>query len=398
MDRIAEEGIRLENMFVTTSLCGPSRASILTGKYANNHGIQRISMVLSKDERTFPELLKDIGYEIAFIGKWHNIDLGRNRGFDYYFGFKGQGRYFNPLIAENDGPDIEYKGHVTDILTDHAIKFLKKKHTKPFCLLLWFKAPHMNWEAAERFQSLFQDVTIPKPKNFNDTYEGKPDAVKNSNMRVGDFDEVLDYQSFIKNYYRCLAGVDESVGRVLDVLEMLGCSEDTVVVYSSDNGFFLGEHQFFDKRFMYEESIRVPLLMRYPRMVKPGTLNSEMILNLDIAPTILDLAGSFVPDTMDGRSFLPFMQGKQVHWREDFLYEYNEYPSAHTVRKHRGIRTIKWKYIHYYEELQEFELYDLENDPHEMKNLIHLPDYYPIVEKLRKRMRGLRMELKDPDL
>ena len=149
---------------------------------------------------------------------------------------------------------------------------------------------------------------------------------------------------------------------------------------------------------MYEESIRVPLLMRYPRMVKPGTLNSEMILNLDIAPTILDLGGSFVPDTMDGRSFLPFMQGKQVHWREDFLYEYNEYPSAHTVRKHRGIRTIKWKYIHYYEELQEFELYDLENDPHEMKNLIHLPDYYPIVEKLRKRMRGLRMELKDPDL
>ena len=398
MDRIAQEGVRFENMFVTTSLCSPSRASFLTGKYVHNHGIRRNGMMLPMEEKTFLEMLKDEGYETAFVGKWHMQDLGRNRDFDYYFGFRGQGRYYNPVIAENDGPDIEYTGHVTDILTDHAINFLRREHNKPFCLLLWYKAPHRSWLAAERFQDLYKEIKMPKPVTFNDTYEGKPDAVKNADMRIGDFKDVPDLDTFLKNYYRCLVGVDVNVGRVLNTLDQLGYYDNTVVIYSGDNGFFLGEHHFFDKRLMYEESIRVPLLVRYPRMIKKETTNSEMVLNVDVAPTILNLAGALIPETMDGMNFKPLLEGKKIEWREDFLYEYYEYPGAHSVRKNRGIRTKRWKYIHFFEEPQEFELYDLQYDPNEIRNLINEPVYNNIVVYLKNRMTSLRRELKDPDL
>ncbi len=399
MDRIADEGIRFENMFVTNSLCGPSRASYLTGKYSHNHGVRRNGMALSLKHKTFPELLKEGGYETAFIGKWHNNDLGRNRNFDYTFGFKGQGRYYNPVIAENNGPDIEYEGHVTDILADKAIEYLKKDHTRPFCLLVWFKAPHRSFQPAERFKKLYQDVEIPKPENFNDDYAGRPDAVKNANMKIGEFADVPDYQTFVKDYYRCLAGVDENVGRVLDALKRQGLENDTAVVYAGDNGFFIGEHHFFDKRFMYEESIRVPLLVSYPRMIKAGTVASQMILNVDIAPTFLDMAGMDVSsEHLDGKSFKSLLQRKRINWRDDFLYEYYEYPGPHSGRKNRGIRTERWKFIHFFEEPQEYELYDLKNDPHEMKNLINDPNYHAVVSQLSIRMTELRKELKDPDL
>lgn len=399
MDRIAEEGIRFENMFVTTALCGPSRASFLTGKYSHHHGIRRNTQFLSLQQKTFPEMLKETGYETAFIGKWHNTDRGRNRNFDYTFEFKGQGRYDNPIIAENGGPDKEYKGHVTDVLTEKAIAYLEREHTKPFCLLLWFKAAHRSFHPAERFRKLYSEAKIPKPDNFNDDYESRPDAVKNANMRIGDFADVPDYQTFVKDYYRCLAGVDENLGLMLDALKKLGFEENTMVVFSGDNGFFIGEHHFFDKRFMYEESIRVPLLVRYPRMIKAGRTSSQMILNVDIAPTLLDIAGVNVsPYSMDGRSFKPLLQGKKTNWREDFLYEYYEYPGAHSGRKNRGVRTKRWAFIHFFEEPQEYELYDLLNDPHEMKNLVHDPQYSSVVKRLRKRMTELRKELRDPDL
>ncbi len=398
MDRIAAGGVRFTNMFVTTSLCGPSRASVLTGKYAHNHSVRRNRMALSLEQNTFLEIIKEAEYETAFIGKWHNRDLGKDRSLDYYFGFKGQGRYHNPIISENRGPDKEYKGHVTDVITDHAIKFLERKHDQPFCLLLWFKAPHRSWHPAPRFKELFKDIKMPEPETFHDDYEGKPDAVKNADMKIGDFKDVPDLDTFLKDYYRCIAGVDENVGRVLDALERLGYENNTVVIYSGDNGFFLGEHHFFDKRLMYEESIRVPLLVKYPKMIKPNTTNPEIILNVDIAPTILELASVPVPEMMDGTSIKPLLEGKEIEWRQDFLYEYYEYPAVHMVKKNRGIRTEKWKYIHYFEEPQEFELFDLENDRIEMNNLIDNPNYKKIIEQLKARMMQLRRELKDPDL
>jgi len=398
MDRIAEGGVRFTNMFVTTSLCGPSRASILTGKYVHNHGVRRNGMSLPMEQKTFLEILKEAGYETAFIGKWHNRDRAENRGLDYYFGFKGQGRYKNPIASENFGPDTEYKGHVSDVLADHAIKYLEMEHEEPFCLLLWFKAPHRSWHPAERFKDLYKDIKMPEPATFHDTYEGKPDAVKNADMKIGDFKDVPDLDTFLKDYYRCIVGVDENVGRVLDALDKLGYEDNTVVLYTGDNGFFLGEHHFFDKRLMYEESIRVPLLVKYPKMVKPGTTNEEMVLNVDFAPTILALAGAPIPEAMDGENFKPLLRGKETLWREDFLYEYYEYPAVHMVRKNRGVRTKRWKYIHYFEEPQEFELFDLQNDPHEMHNLINDPAYKDILERLKARMIALRKELKDPDL
>lgn len=398
MDRIAAEGIRFENMFVTTSLCGPSRASFLTGKYVHNHGVRRNGGELSMDQKTFPELLKEAGYETAFIGKWHNTDLGRGRGFDYTFGFKGQGRYHNPVISENFGPEKEYEGHVTDILTDHAIKFLEKDHAQPFCLLLWFKAPHRSWLPAKRFENLYEDMKMPEPSTFHDDYEGRPEAVKNTDMRIGDFEDVPDLDTFLRNYYRTLAGVDENVGRVLDTLDKRGLTKDTVVIYTGDNGFFLGEHHFFDKRLMYEPSIRVPLLVRYPEMIREGTINPEMVLNVDVAPTILDLAGISSPADVDGRSAKSLLEGKSIPWRKDFLYEYYEYPAVHSVRKNRGIRTRRWKYIHYFEDPEEFELYDIQNDPEEMKNLYGNPAFDDTVAQLRERMTELRRELRDPDL
>ncbi len=398
MDRIAREGIRFENMFVTTSLCGPSRASFLTGKYVHNHGVRVNGGELSLDQKTFPEWLKEAGYETAFIGKWHNRDLGKGRGFDYTFGFQGQGRYYDPIISENFGPPQEYKGYVTDILADHAISFLEREHDKPFCLLLWFKAPHRSWLPAKRFESMYQDIKTPEPPTFNDTYEGRPDAVKNADMKIGDFDDVPDLDTFLKNYYRTLLGVDENVGRILDTLDKLGYTNNTAVIYSGDNGFFLGEHHFFDKRLMYEPSIRVPLLVRYPKMIRPGTTNQELVLNVDVAPTILDLAGVQVSPDVNGKSLEPLLKGQSVPWRKDFLYEYYEYPAVHMVRKNRGIRTKHWKYIHYFEKPEEFELYDIKNDPYEVNNLYSNPAYKDVVAQLKARLIELRRELKDPDL
>lgn len=397
MDRIASGGVRFENMFVTTSLCGPSRATILTGKYAHSHGVRRNGMSLSPSQVTFPEILKSAGYETAFVGKWHNADLGRGRGFDYQFGFRGQGRYMDPGISENFGPERRYAGHITDILADKAVEFIEREHRQPFCLLLWFKAPHRSFQPAPRFKNLYQESMIPLPENYADDYRGRPQAVANANMRIGDFPDIPDYQTFVKDYYRCLAGVDENVGRVLDSLERSGHEENTAVVYSGDNGFFIGEHHFFDKRFMYEESIRVPLLIRYPKMGSPGRKCPEMVLNVDIAPTLLHLAEISPPSDMQGRSMRSLLEGRETPWREDFLYEYYEYPGAHSGRMNRGIRTRRWKYIHFFEEPQEIELYDLANDPLEMVNLAHQPDHRNLRENLARRMQELRTETNDPD-
>jgi len=395
MDRIAREGAVFRNAFVTNSLCSPSRACFMTGKYSHTHGVRRNGVPLV-GQRVFTDYLREAGYHTCFIGKWHM--RGDPPRFDYWLGFSGQGRYTNPKLLDFSGKLVQEKGHVTDKLADRAVEYLKKHRRDPFCLLLWFKSPHRPWIPAPRFEKALEDVEIPEPPAFHDDYSGKPEAVRKTEMQVEIAKKGKTFKEWVKDYYRTILGVDENLGRVLQTLDDLKLTENTIVVYTTDNGFFLGEHHFFDKRLMYEPSIRIPMLMRYPAAVKAGMEINEMVLNVDLAPTLLDLAGVKVPDDMHGRSWKPLLQGKKVAWRKSFLYEYYEFPAVHMVRKNRGVRTERWKYIHYFEEPQEFELYDLQNDPNEMNNLYGDPKYADVVERLRAELLRLRRETGDPDL
>ncbi|HUU29138.1 MAG TPA: sulfatase, partial [archaeon] len=404
MDRIAREGALFTNAFVTNSLCGPSRATCLTGKYSHNTGVRVNEGTFPADQVTFLERARDYGYLSAFVGKWHNKRWGRDRRFDYYFGFRGQGQYHDPVIQENQGEEKVYQGWVEDILADKTIDFIKRarQENKPFMVCHWFKTPHQGCLPAERHKELFKDMIYPKPRTFNTDYKGKPRAVREADMKIGGTGPtsyVQDWNEFIRNYYRVLVGVDENVGRILDTLDELGLAENTLVIFTSDNGYFLGEHRFFDKRLMYEPSLRLPLLIRYPKKVKAGTVIDQFALNIDYAPTIMDYAGIPVPADVDGKSLRPLLEGMPVQWREDFLYEYYAYPDWHYVRPNKGVRTRKWKYIHYYDfPKHEYELYDLESDPDEVNNLIDDPRYAEMVEKLRQRLIELREETGDPDL
>jgi len=405
LDRIAREGAYFTNCFVTNSLCGPSRATCLTGKYSHNTGVRFNEGTFPLEEKTILERAKDYGYTNAFVGKWHNKYWGRDRHFDYYFGFRGQGQYQDPRIQENAGEEKVYPGWVEDVLADHSLDFIRRTHQsgKPFMLFHWFKTPHQGCIPAERHKNLFKGVVFPKPPTFDTDYAGKPRAVAEADMKIGGNGEtsyVQDWNEFIRNYYRVLTGVDENVGRILTLLDELGIADNTLVLFTSDNGYFLGEFRFFDKRLMYEPSLRIPLVMRYPEKIKPGTVVDQFALNVDFAPTILDFCGMPVPDDVDGRSLRPLVEGlPAADWRQDFLYEYYAYPDWHYVRPHKGIRTWKWKYIHYYDfPKNEYELYDLENDPLEEHNLYGLPEYEEVARKLADRLTALRVETRDPDL
>jgi arylsulfatase A-like enzyme len=401
IDELARGGVRFTNAFVTTSLCAPSRASFLTGQWAHTHGVRtnEPQSRLKPTQPIFADLLRDSGYEVAFIGKWHMDGAGRDRKWDYYFGFKGQGRYKHPVFAENGGPDRRYwKRYTDDMLGTKAIEFIRRPRTKPFCLFVFFKAPHRSWIRAPRHEKLFEDIKVPEPDTLHTDYAGKPNAFKNADMKIGDFDDVVSFQKFAKDYYAVLTAVDENVGRVMKAVAEKNLADDTAIIYSSDNGFFVGEWNFFDKRLMHEPSIRIPMILRYPRLIKSGTIRSEMVLNVDVAPTLLELARVSVPEWMQGESMRPLLEGRVVEWRDAWLYESYEYPAVHMVRKNRGIRTDRWKYIHYFENPQEYELYDLATDPGEKKNLYGNPEFAPIVEKLRQRMTELRRETNDPDL
>ena len=401
MDRLAKEGVRFENAFVTNSLCTPSRATVLTGLYSHTHGvIDNKGHQIAADQPIFSDLLREAGYEVAFCGKSHLKGALRDRKWDYYFGFQGQGAYRNPKIAEGaDGKDEVHEGYMDDILTDKAIEWLTgRTGEKPFCLFLWFKAPHRSWVRAERHKSLFENVVIPKPDTFDDDkkgFPGKPSAFANADNKIGSFEDVQTLDGFVKDYYATLVAVDENLGRVFEVLQSKGIMDDTAILYTSDNGFFAGEWHAFDKRFMHEPSIRVPLLIRYPRQVKARQTRRQMILNTDIAPTVLDLAGIAVPKWMHGMSLVPVLQSKSADWRKDWLYEYYEFPGPHQVRKHRGIRTERYKLIHYYEAPEEFELYDLKKDPGEINNLYGKPECHKLTQQLLKRLSELRQETGD---
>jgi arylsulfatase A-like enzyme len=310
---------------------------------------------------------------------------------------------------------MKFRGHADDVVGDQALAFMQQRpKDRPFCLLYNFKSPHRNWVPAARFEKAFEDIEIPIPRSFLDKFAGRPEAVRQTEMAIADMPDFekrglplslprderqrQNFQLLAKNYYRTLLSVDENVGRVLDFLDKNGLAQNTVVIYSSDNGFFLGEHGLFDKRLMYEPSIRVPMLVRLPARIKSGQVNSkQMVLNIDVAPTILELAGVPVPLWMQGRSFLPLLESREASWRDAFFYEYYEYPAEHCARKHRGIRTDRWKLIHFWEQPEEWELYDLEHDPDEMNNLFGRREHEKRVRDLRSRLEALRRETGDID-
>ncbi len=431
MDRLATEGARFDNCFVTNSLCAPSRATILTGAYSHINGVRGNSEDPRKAEHlnprvpTFPQLLQKAGYRTGIVGKWHLSD--DPVGFDTWRVLPGQGVYNDPEFIEQ-GTVRRYSGYVTDITTDMALEFLESAGDGPFCLLYQHKAPHRPFTPAPRHMGLFRDIEIPHPKTYDDDYATRRIAGQAVDMRfdvslAGDYPDLPAglsqrekknwiFQRFVKDHHRAVVGVDEGIGRVLDYLDRHKLTEDTMVIYTTDNGFFLGEHGWYDKRFMYEPSLRVPLLIRYPRMVRSATLASAMALNLDLAPTILNIAGLPVPGTMQGRSLSPILQGKTPpDWRQSIYYTYYENswaeskaPGAtprsqlltpHRVVPHRGVRTDRHKLIQYYGEGDYWELFDLKTDPDELNNIYGDPRSARVVADLKRELNRLRRQFKD---
>lgn len=415
LDRLADEGIRFNNAFVTNSLCGPSRASVLSGLYSHSTGVcvNRVNenpefetgVAMRKDIITFPEILQQNGYEIGFIGKTHTEPWLRDRGFDYYFGFKHQGQYRNPPIAEatsRTGPyeDKIHEGYLTDLLTDRAVKFLKKDRKQPFCLLLWHKDAHVPLDPHERYSDMYADQEIAPPDTWIYDRTGKPKTILDRKPVNDTPERRKSWSESKRKYYQLCYQMDQSVGEVLKTLDEQGLADNTVVLFTSDNGMNMGHLGLDDKRFMYESSIKVPFLVRYPKLVQAGKVNNEnMVLNIDIAPTMLDLAGIPIPEKMHGRSFLPILKGDSAEWRKDWLYEYYEYPWYGNIPPFRGIRTDRYKYIFWYSRWPwERELYDLQNDPKELHNLAADTAYAGLIQELHQRMTALRQESNDPDI
>ena len=412
LDRIARSGMRFSNCFVNNSICTPSRAAILTGKYSHINGVT----VFNRFDGSQPHVakyLQQAGYQTAIIGKWHLFS--NPTGFDYWNVLPGQGRYNNPVMIEM-GRTNTMKGYVTDIIADLSIDFLKRRDpTKPFMLFCHHKAPHREWTPGPKHTNLYDNVDIPEPVTFNDGYATRSRAASEATMRIdrnltrtdvkqappsGLSDAELKhwhYERYIKDYLRCVASVDENVGRLLDYLEESGLAKNTVVIYTSDQGFFLGDHGWYDKRFMYEESLRMPFVISFPGLIRPGSVNEAMILNVDFAPTLLDLAGAKIPADMQGRSIVPLLRGKAPsNWRTSMYYRYYHYPQHHRVQPHYGVRTERHKLI-YFNKLDEWELYDLKKDPHETNNIYSLASSAALVKRLKSELFRLKKELRDED-
>jgi len=408
LDRIGNEGCTFKNAFVVNALCLPSRATMLTGMYSHTTGA--VSNVEGKIPPRFPlvsDLLQKAGYETAFLGKSHIEGALMEHNWDYYFGFVGQADYYRPKITEGVrgkyGPAKLYEGEYVDtLLTQKAIAWLKQERTKPFCLFLWFYAPHAPFYRPKDLVNDLNGVPIPKPKTFDENlnaYKGKPRAVADADNKIG-YSEVFSddprsLEELVKNHYVGVEDNDRNMGAVWQELERQKIENNTAVLLSSDHGFFLGEHHLYDKRLMYEPSIRVPMIVSCPGRVKAGATSDEMVLNLDIAPTLLEIAGVAVPAEMQGKSMMPLAEGKTMPWRKDWLYEYYEYPGFENVRPCRGVRTERYKLVHFFVEPQEFELYDLQTDPDEMNNLYGKPEFAELTAHLKERMNALRAETND---
>ena len=436
IDRIANEGALLENALCTNAICGPSRAAILTGTYSHVNGYYKNYKggVFDNQQWTYPQALQHAGYQTALVGKWHLAS--EPVGFDYYKYHisKGeQGLYWDPVYNDN-GETIKEKGYATNLTTDFALDWLQQRNEKePFCLLLHYKAPHRDWAPDTKYEALWEDIEMPYPSNFNDSYEGRELTAGDTEMTMDYFSrqdmkmtapdslskkqqrqwlqygfkpsevvtpskdlspqEVREwkYQKYIKDYLATIRSVDDNIGKVLAYLKENGLEENTIVIYASDQGFFLGEHGFFDKRFMYEESLKMPFVIRYPGQIEAGTVVSDIVSNIDFAPTLLEMAGVPIPEKVQGNSFFKILKGQASNdWRQSMYYHYYEYPYYHRVQPHYGIRNQRFKLIHFYYNIDTWEFYDLENDPSEMNNLINNPAHASTISSLKSELYQLK--------
>ena len=431
LDRLAAGGVRLQNCFCTNSICVPSRATILTGQYSHMNGVYTLNDRLDQERNNVAKLLQKAGYETAMIGKWHLKSTPA--GFDYWNVLPGQGRYHDPQLKEKGKEGFTvHEGFSTDVITDLSLEWLAERdRRKPFFLMTHFKNCHAPWHFAERHADLFEDATIPEPaslwedkshrsdgsREYGFTMETMAKRMEKKNYPTGPLDtEGMDreerkraaYQKFLKDYLRCGAGIDENVGRLLDYVDDEGLAESTVVIYTSDQGYFLGEHDYIDKRWMFEESLRMPFIARYPAEIEPRSVNDDIITNVDFAETFLDYAGLAAPGSMQGRSFRTNLAGRTPpDWPESMYYHYWQHCNRPA---HYGVRTRTHKLIFFHGVPMErrapgkqaptkpgWELYDLEKDPLELKNVYADPAYAQIVQDLKKELLRLKAKVGDRD-
>ena len=450
IDQLARSGMRFDRAYCTNAICGPSRAVILTGKHGHRNGVLDNSRIFDGSQVTLPKLFSASGYQTALVGKWHLIS--EPTGFDHWIVLPGQGHYYNPDVIEM-GKRRRLEGYVTDLVTDLAIDWMEERDPdRPFFMMLHHKAPHRNWMPAPRHLGLHREEQIPVPDTLFDAYASRSAAARDQELSIArdlrpaydlksmgegedgyseEFGKILErltpaqrrdfeaacraedrarprpaddkervrwrYQRYIKDYLRCIASLDENIGRVLDWLDEAGLAEDTLVVYTSDQGFFLGEHGWFDKRFMYEESMRMPLIMRYPGRIEANESTEALVSNLDLAPTLLDFANLSAPADMQGLSFRSLAEGDDhaVAARDSVYYHYFEYPGIHAVKRHYGIRTDRYKLMHFYHDIDAWELYDLQVDPEELRNVYDDPRYRKQRADLHARLTARQQEYGD---
>ncbi len=461
IDRLATEGMRFDKAFVTNSICAPSRAVALTGKFSHLNGVRINGHVFDSSQLTYPKILRQHGYETAVIGKWHLTSIPS--GFDYWRVLPDQGDYYHPDFITPNGM-VKDSGYVTDVITDHVLQYLDslRDPEKPFMLMYHHKAPHRHWWPSMDELEAFKDQPLPEPATLFDDYRNRGTAAREAEMRIDDhmalsadnkvppemvkelnleefmtwyednyrreynmltaeekqrWDAVYGpinadfaanppegreltywkYQRYMQDYLATIKSVDANIGRVLDYLKANGLEENTIVIYTSDQGFYLGEHGWFDKRFMYEPSFRTPLIIRWPGKIKPGSVNTDLVQNIDFAPTMLSAAGVMPPAEMQGMSLIPLFADDPVEWREALYYHYYEFPSIHMVKRHYGIRTDRYKLIHFYHDVDEWELYDLEKDPDELNNVYDHRDYAAIQQQLQQQLNDIRTQYGDSD-
>jgi arylsulfatase A-like enzyme len=444
IDRIAKDGAIFKNMFCTNSICGPSRATLLTGKFSHKNGHINNKTKFDTNQDIFPKHLQEAGYETGWIGKWHLVNLPKF--FNYWSILPGQGSYYNPDFIEMDGQTRRQEGYASDIIAGRAIDWLQNKHdtAKPFCLIIGQNAPHRTWLPDTADLHAFGGVKFKMPDTFYDTYEGRV-AAQRQKMHIAkdlrmDYDLKVDdnhlphkkrmneaqlktynayyeplneqfkkqnltgmaldewkFQRYMHDYMASVKSLDRNIGKVLDYLDKNGLTENTLIVYASDQGFYLGEHGWFDKRFMYEESFHVPLVMKYPKLIKKGTVVNSFAQNIDFAPTFLELAGVNIPDDIQGKSLLPLLKNqKPASWRKSLYYHYYEYPDEHNTMPHFGVRTDRYKLIRFYDDGDFWELYDLKNDPKELKN-IYASAPKALVNSLKQELKRLIAEYGDKE-
>ncbi len=454
LDRIANDGVRFTNSFVANSLSGPSRACMITGKHSHANGFtDNTTCVFDGSQQTMPKLLQKAGYQTAIVGKWHLESLPT--GFDYWEIVPGQGDYYNPDFITMNNDTIQKQGYITNIVTDMGIDWMENQRdrNKPFCLFIHHKAIHRNWLPETKYLAEYEEKTFPLPDNFFDTYEGRPAAASQEMSIFKDMDLIYDlkmlkegkesslkerylsyigrmnleerkafddfyapiitdfykqnlkgkelaewkYQRYMRDYAKTVKSLDDNVGRVLDYLKEHDMLDNTLVVYTSDQGFYMGEHGWFDKRFMYEESMHTPLIMHLPKGLDKRGDVPQLVQNIDYAPTFLELAGAEIPEDIQGVSLVPLLKGESPKdWRKSLYYHFYEYPAEHMVKRHYGVRTDRYKLIHFYNDIDEWELYDLKEDPTEMHNIYGKPSMEEITKNLREELLRLQEQYNDP--